>query len=61
MHAEALKPVLVKYAVNAKLFRLGSTNPKKNFQTLDAFWWGTKPPHQKIKKLNFIFQKCFNI
>ena len=27
-----------KYGVDANLFRLGSTNPKKNIQLLDVFW-----------------------
>ena len=44
---KTLKPGLAKYAVDANLFRLGSTNPKKNSQTLDAFWWGAKPPTKK--------------
>ena len=42
MHTHAcktLKPGLVKYAVDANLFRLRSTNPKTNSQPLDGFWW----------------------
>ena len=31
-----------KYTLDANLFRLGSTNPKKNIQPLDALWWGAK-------------------
>ena len=37
MHTHAyktLKPGLAKYAVDANLLRLGSTNPKKNIQPL---------------------------
>ena len=34
---------IAKYAVDATLFQLGSTNPKKNIQLLDVFWWGAKP------------------
>ena len=29
---------IAKYAVDANLFWLGSTNPKKNTQPLDVFW-----------------------
>ena len=29
---------VAKYAVDVNLFRLGSTNPKKNSQPLDAFF-----------------------
>ena len=43
------------------LFRLGSTNPKKKSQTLDAVWWGAKLPTKKKDILNFFFQKCSNI
>ena len=39
-HVKTLKPDLAKYAVDANLFRLGPTNPKKNYETPDAFWWG---------------------
>ena len=46
MHAHSCKTLkpegLAKYAVDANLFRLGSTNPKKNSQTPDAFWLGVK-------------------
>ena len=31
IHIRTLKPGLAKYAVDANLFRLGSTNPKKKF------------------------------
>ena len=57
-----------KYVVGANLFLLGYTNPKKNIQVLDAFWWG-QSPHQKNdfvqileqKKIPFqFFQKCSN-
>ena len=34
---KTLKPGFAKYAVDTNLFRLGSTNPKKNSQCLDAF------------------------
>ena len=46
------------YAVNTNLFPLvkESTNPKKNSQTMDAFWQGAKP-HTNF----FFFQKCSNI
>ena len=40
---------IAKYAIDTKLFRLGSTNPKKNIQPLDCFWWGAKPPTKKNK------------
>ena len=43
---------IAKYAVDANLYRLGYTNPKKNIQPLDAFWWGEKPP---TKFINFDF------
>ena len=33
---------IAKYAVDANLFRLGSTNPKKNIQAWDVFWWRAK-------------------
>ena len=33
---QTLKTGFAKYAVNANLFRLGSTNPKKKYQSLDA-------------------------
>ena len=33
-----------KYAVDANLFRLGSTNPRINIKALGAFWWGAKHP-----------------
>ena len=45
---------IAKYAVDANLFRLGSTNPKKNIQAVDAFWLGAKSPTKK--KLNFFFR-----
>ena len=31
---------IAKYAVDDNLFRLGSTNHKKNIQPLDIFWLG---------------------
>ena len=34
---------IAKYAIDANLFRVGSTNPKKNSQIQDALWWGAKP------------------
>ena len=41
MHATPFMPnteePLAKYAVDTNLFRLGSTNPKKNIQLLDFF------------------------
>ena len=37
MRAKKLKPGFAKYAVDANLFRLGSTNPRKNSQPLIAF------------------------
>ena len=39
---------IAKYAVDANLFRLGSSNPKKNIQCLDAFWGGFAPTKKKI-------------
>ena len=44
---------IAKYAIDANLLRLGSTNPKKNIQTLDVFLAGGKTPHQ------FFFSKIF--
>ena len=29
---------IAKYAVDANLFQLGPTNPKKNIQSLEVFW-----------------------
>ena len=52
---KTLKPRFFWYAVDTNLFRLGSTNPKKNSQTLDAFWWGAKPPTKKKIYINFFF------
>ena len=37
MHMQTLKPGLAKYAVDVNLFRLGSTNSKKNIHYKDAF------------------------
>ena len=64
---KTLKPGFFWYAVDTNLFRLGSTNPKKKSQTLDALWWNAKPspnfflllfffgggldPHQRASKL----------
>ena len=56
---KTLKPSLAKYAVDANLFRLESTNSKKNIQPLDAFWWGAKPPTKM--NWNIFFLKCLNI
>ena len=41
---------IAKYAVDANLFRLGSTNPKKNIQPLDFFFSILK---KKLKKYFF--------
>ena len=41
---KTLKPDFFWYAVDTNLFRIGSTNPKKKSQTLNALWWGEKPP-----------------
>ena len=49
--------IIAKYAIDANLFRLGSPNPKKNCQTLDAFWWRSKP-HTK-KKIELFFSNIF--
>ena len=50
LHAcKTLKPGFFWYAVDTNLFRLGSTNPKKKFQTLVLFF--------RI----FFLQKCSNI
>ena len=49
---------IAKYAVDANLFRLGSTNPKKKIPSAGV-WWRAKPLHQKnIYFLNFFFQEC---
>ena len=32
-----IEVIIAKYAVDANLFRLGSTNPKKHIQLLDFF------------------------
>ena len=45
-----------KYVVDANLFRLWSTNPKKKSQTLDAVWWGAKLP---TKKKEFFFSDSY--
>ena len=45
------KDTIAKYAVDANLFQLGSTGPKKNIKSLEAFWWGAKPS----SKNNYIF------
>ena len=42
---------IAKYAVDANLLRLGSTNPKKNIQTLGVFWWRAKSP--TTEKIDF--------
>ena len=55
-HAQNNEETFAKYAVDANLFRLASTNRKKNIQALDVFWWA-KPLSKKKKFL----QKCFNI
>ena len=31
--------IIAKYAVDANLFQLRSTNPKKKYSTLDVFWY----------------------
>jgi len=41
---KTLKFGFFSYAVDANLFRLRSTNPKKKFPDPGAFWWGAKPP-----------------
>ena len=35
---------IAKYAVDGNPFRLGSTNPKKNMQPRNVFWWRAKHP-----------------
>ena len=52
---------LFQYAVDANLFRLGSTNPKKNTQTLDAFWWGALPPTKKYQGNGYFFQDWWTL
>ena len=50
---------IAKYAVDANLFRLGSSNPKKNIQLLDFILVEAKPPtKQNIKICKHFF---FNI
>ena len=46
-HMQNTEETIAKYAVDANLFRLGSTNPKKNIQPLDVFWWGLCTPPKK--------------
>ena len=41
------------YAVDTNLFRLGSTNPKKNFQTPGFSLVGGEAPHQKKDNIFF--------
>ena len=55
-HVKTLKPDLAKYAVDANLFRLGPTNPKKNPRRWMLFGGG-QAPHQK--KLNFFSSNMF--
>ena len=47
----------VKYAVDANLFRLGSTNPKKKYPGPGCFLVGGKAPHQKY--IYLFFSKMF--
>ena len=51
---KTLKPGLFCYAVDTNLFRLESTNPKKNSQTREELCWGAKPPTKK-KYIDFFF------
>ena len=37
-HLRIIEEIIAKYAVDANLFRLGSTNPKKKIQPLFFFW-----------------------
>ena len=49
-----LKPVLAKYAVDANLFRLGSTKTKKKFPNPGCFLVGGQKPHRQKPQR----QKC---
>ena len=49
---KTLKPGFAKYAVDANLFRLGSTNPKKNYQPLDAFFLEGRHPLSRVLDSN---------
>ena len=57
IHIRTLKPGLAKYAVDANLFRLGSTNPKKKFPDPGWFLVGEPSPPPKKKILIFFIQK----
>ena len=68
MHKKKKKPcmenneeTIAKYAVDANLFRLGSTNPKKNMQPLNVFWWEPWMHDNSKKKLeNLKFDFLFD-
>ena len=45
--------------VDTNLFRLGSTNPKKNPQNMDVFFGGVLRPRQE-KKITFFFFQDFH-
>ena len=52
---KTLEPGLFWYAVDANLFRLESTNPKKKFPDQGCTLVGGEAPHQKNIYINFFF------